>query len=135
MHCPNCGTRTSEEQKFCPACGLALAKVVQILGEQMPRQLDESMLARKDRLERLGMILLSIFGAGLLGLLIYGVVYKVIFVQGRIFEALVLLALIAVAACGVVAAILSLPKRRKSQRSVSNLVRKNPFPMTQHETC
>ena len=60
------------------------------------------------------MILLGIFGAGLLGLLIYGVVYKVIFVQGRIFEALVLLALIAVAACGVVAAILSLPKRRKS---------------------
>ena len=76
MHCPNCGTKTSEEQKFCRACGLGLEKVVQILGEQMSAQLDESMLARKERLERLGMIALSIFGAGLLGLLIYGVVYK-----------------------------------------------------------
>ena len=87
MHCPNCGTRTSEEQKFCRACGPGLEKVVQILDEQMPRELDESLLARKERLERLGMILRSIFGAGLLGLLLYGVAYKVIFVQGRTFEA------------------------------------------------
>jgi hypothetical protein len=133
LHCPTCGTKTSEEQKFCRACGLGLDKVVQILGEQMPRQLDESLLARKERLERLGMILLSIFGAGLLGLLLYGVAYKVIFVQGRIFEALVLLALIAVAAWGVVAAILfaeakEIPAKRlrpSSQESVSNDTARN----------
>ena len=136
MHCPNCGTRTSEEQKFCRACGLGLEKVVQIVGEQMPRQLDESLLARKERLERLGMIALSIFGAGLLGLLIYGVVYKVIFVQGRIFEALVLLALIAVAACGVLAGILfseakEIPAKRLkagSQESVPNDTARNLLP-------
>jgi hypothetical protein len=136
VHCPNCGTRTSEEQKFCRACGLGLEKVVQVLGEQMPRQLDESLLARKERLERLGMIALSIFGAGLLGLLIYGVAYKVIFVQGRIFEALVLLALIAVAACGVVAAILfaeakEIPAKRlnaSSPESVLNETAGNLLP-------
>ena len=133
MHCPNCGTKTSEEQKFCRACGLGLEKVVQILGEQMPAQLDESMLARKERLERLGMIALSIFGAGLLGLLIYGVVYKVIFVQGRIFEALALLAL---AACGVVAGILfseakEIPAKRlkaSSQKSVSEKLQQTCWP-------
>src|SRR6185503_20554803 len=100
----------------------------------MPAQLDESMLARKERLERLGMIALSIFGAGLLGLLIYGVVYKVIFVQGRIFEALALLALIAVAACGVVAGILFSEAKEIPAKRLK-LVRKNLFPMKLQQTC
>ena len=72
--------------------------------------------------------------AGLLGLLIYGVVYKVIFVQGRIFEALALLALIAVAACGVVAGILFSEAKEIPVKRLK-LVRKNLFPMKLQQTC
>ncbi|MGH9901852.1 MAG: zinc-ribbon domain-containing protein, partial [Pyrinomonadaceae bacterium] len=27
MHCPNCGKRTSAEQKFCRSCGMSLEAV------------------------------------------------------------------------------------------------------------
>lgn len=106
MHCPNCGTQTSREQKFCRSCGLGLEKVAHFLGEQMPRQLDESLLARKERLERMGVAALSVFGAGVLGMLLYGVVYKVMIVQGRAFEGLAILALLGIVACGLLAAVL-----------------------------
>ena len=36
MHCPNCGTRTSSEHKFCRVCGLALEEFAVKLAEQLP---------------------------------------------------------------------------------------------------
>jgi hypothetical protein len=35
MHCPNCGTKVSGEQKFCRSCGMKLEKVQQILSEEL----------------------------------------------------------------------------------------------------
>lgn len=35
MHCPNCGTEATVEQKFCRSCGLGLEKVPQLIAEQL----------------------------------------------------------------------------------------------------
>ena len=35
MHCPNCATKASGEQKFCRSCGLRLEKVYQLLSDEL----------------------------------------------------------------------------------------------------
>jgi hypothetical protein len=35
MHCPNCATKASGEQKFCRSCGLRLEKVHQLLSDEL----------------------------------------------------------------------------------------------------
>ena len=75
MFCPNCGAKTSIEQKFCRACGLGLEKIALSLNEQLPTRPDENLMSQKERLERMGMVLLSVFGVGVLFLLVYGIVY------------------------------------------------------------
>lgn len=35
MFCPNCGTKTTNEQKFCRSCGLSLEKVSEAVLEQI----------------------------------------------------------------------------------------------------
>jgi hypothetical protein len=103
MYCPNCGQETSTELKFCRACGLGLEKIAQSLTEQLPTKLDESLQTRKKKIERQGVIALSVFGLGILGLLLYGVGYRIILVEGRIFEGIVLLAFFALIASGLLA--------------------------------
>ena len=78
MYCPNCGTKTSLDQNFCRACGLSLEKTALSVAEQLPAKVDQSLQARKERLEKLGMIALSIFGFGVLSLLVYGIGFKLI---------------------------------------------------------
>ena len=117
MFCPNCGAKTSIEQKFCRACGLGLEKIVLSLNEQLPARLDESLLSQKERLERLGMVLLSVFGVGLLTLLVYGVVYKLMLTQGKWLGGLALLGFIIMAGCGLLSAIL-FAKAKEVQESV-----------------
>ena len=105
MYCPNCGNKTSTEQKFCRACGLGLDKIAQSLGEQLPARIDEALLARKERLEKFGVAALSVFGLGVLSVLLYLLGQKVI-EEGNVFEALVMLGLFVMLACGVLSVIL-----------------------------
>ena len=35
MHCPTCGTQTSETQRFCRSCGLELQAIQQIVASQL----------------------------------------------------------------------------------------------------
>lgn len=106
MFCPNCGNKISLDQKFCRTCGLALEKIAQSLAEQLPTKLDESLQERKNRLERLGVGALSIFGAGLLSLFLYKVGYQLMLTQGRILTGLGLLALVIILGSGALAVIL-----------------------------
>lgn len=106
MFCPNCGTNISFDQKFCRACGLGLEKIAQSLGEQLPTQLEENLLAKKNRLERLGVTALSIFGLGFFGLLVYLVGYKLMISQGKILAALGVLGIIVLIASGLLSVIL-----------------------------
>jgi len=108
MFCPNCGAKTSVEQKFCRACGLGLEKIALSLVDQLPTRTDESLRSssEKERLERWGMIALSVFGAGVLGLLLFFVGYKMMYTQGKILSALALLGIMIMGACGLISVLL-----------------------------
>lgn len=71
MYCPNCGTKTSIDQNFCRACGLSLEKTALSLSEQLPAKVDQSLQAQKERLEKLGVAALTVFGISVLSLLLF----------------------------------------------------------------
>ncbi|HEU4768704.1 MAG TPA: hypothetical protein VFS77_15080 [Pyrinomonadaceae bacterium] len=106
MYCPNCGAKTSIELKFCRACGLGLAKIASELGEQLPSRPDENLLSQKERLEKIGVVLLSVFGAGVLGVILYGVVYKLMLTQGQFWGALAFLGVLIMCLCGLASVVL-----------------------------
>lgn len=105
MYCPNCGNKTSTDQKFCRACGLGLEKIAQSLGEQLPARLDQSLTARKERLEKLGLGALSVFGLGIIGLILYSVGQKLL-AQGSLLAILAMVGLVIMLGCGLLSVIL-----------------------------
>lgn len=106
MYCPNCGNKTSTDQKFCRACGLGLEKIAQSLGEQLPARMDQSLSARKERLEKLGVGALSVFGLGVLGFLLYAVAQKLLASQGSLLTILAMIGLVIMLGCALLSVIL-----------------------------
>jgi len=106
MYCPNCGAKTSVEQKFCRACGLGLEKIALSLTEQLPTQPNENLMMQKERLEKIGVALLSVFGAGVLGVILYGVIYKLMITEGQVWGALAFLGFLVMCLSGLASVIL-----------------------------
>ena len=106
MFCPNCGKKDSAAQKFCRSCGLSLEKISQSVVEQLPTKLDQSIEQRTEKLEKLGVVALSVFGAGVLGFIIYGVVVKLMISQGMFITGLAILGLLVMIGCGLASVIL-----------------------------
>lgn len=125
MYCPNCGAKTSTEQKFCRACGLGLEKIALSLTEQLPERSDENLIAQKERLERLGLAALSVFGAGILGLILYFLVYRMMFVQGKFWNGLALIGMMLMAACGLLSTIL-FAKAKEAEEAAGKRKLKKP---------
>lgn len=106
MYCPNCGNKNSADQKFCRSCGLGLQKIGESLAEQLPTTIDKSLQQRKEKLERLGMAALSVFGAGIAIPILYSIIYKTIWLQGKVLTGVGMLALVVALACGLLSVIL-----------------------------
>lgn len=106
MYCPNCGTKTSTDQKFCRACGLGLEKISLSVSEQLPTKFDRSLHEQKERYQKLGMAALSVFGLGVFAFLLYGIVYKVIMSRGDTLTGLALIGLTIMMVCGLASVIL-----------------------------
>ena len=106
MYCPDCGAKNSSTQRFCRSCGLGLEKITQSLAEQRPSKVDESLQARKERLERLGVAALSVFGLGLGGFALYTLFVNALAAQGVLWATIITLAVFIVAGCGLLSAIL-----------------------------
>jgi hypothetical protein len=76
------------------------------ISDQLPSKTEESLWQKKNKLERLGVAALSVFGMGVLGLLLYLVGRKLMVSQGGLFAALGILAFIIIAGCGLLSVIL-----------------------------
>jgi hypothetical protein len=125
MYCPNCGTKTSRDQKFCRACGLGLEKIALSLNEQLPTKVDRTLQQQKELFEKLGVAALSVFGLGVLSFLVYAVGYKLMMTQGNLLGGLAIIGFIVMIACGLASVILfakanEVGQGRKAQPDLSS---------------
>lgn len=116
MYCPNCGTATSIDQNFCRACGLGLEKIASSLSEQLPTKADKNLQTEKERLEKLGVVALSVFGFGVLSFLAYNIAQKLVG-KGDIFAVLVMLGLVVMMVCGLASVILFARAKELGEKS------------------
>ena len=121
MYCPNCGTKTATDQNFCRACGLGLEKIALSLNEQLPARVDQSLQARKDRLEKMGVAALSVFGLGVLGFLLYSIGYKLMMTQGNVIAGLAVIGFIIMVACGLTSVILFARAKELGEQATKRL--------------
>src|SRR4051794_15302480 len=106
MYCPNCGNKNTEGQNFCRSCGLGLEKIAQSLTEQLPTVAVQSLQARSKKLERLGVVSLSVFGLGVFGFLFYNIFVKLMLSQGLLVAVLAVLAAIIFIGSGLTSVVL-----------------------------
>lgn len=126
MYCPNCGNKTSIDQNFCRSCGLGLEKIAVSLSEQRPAKVDLSLQERKERLEKLGVAALSVFGLGFLGFVVYLIVQKIIAKGGDPLTLFGMLGFLLMVLCGLTAVVLFARAKdlsdKSSKRQQQNLV-------------
>jgi len=124
MHCPSCGTKASSAQKFCRACGFGLEKVEQLIADQS--RTDQTTEAtgglsdnRLRKLEKWAARAVFTLGAILGGLMLWGVIVKVMIEKGKIFEGGIILMILAGAGLASFLGYLD-SERKKSATTPSN---------------
>lgn len=106
MYCPDCGSKNSTGQRFCRSCGLGLEKISLSLTEQRPSKGNESIQERKDKLEKLGVAALSVFGVGIVSFILYTLFFKLLASQGALWAAIITLAILIVFGSGLISVFL-----------------------------
>lgn len=87
MHCPSCGARAAENQKFCRACGFGLEKLTQVFQEQLADE-GADLPAELRRTEQMVGRGIQALLAGLLLTGASAIVYWVMLVQGHFWTGL-----------------------------------------------
>jgi hypothetical protein len=131
MHCPNCGTSATKEQKFCRACGFGLAKVVQLLeeGDVFPDELSRLYAERRQQIERWRNLAFYPFcGAGIIVLtIIFYAIYR--WNNNDIWEAASIWFIILTALVGFVLLMLSVRAQELKEAEVkAKLSQVKPLP-------
>ena len=85
---------------------MGLTKIAVELTEQLPSRPDENLLSQKERLEKIGVALLSVFGVGILGVILYGLIYKLMISQREFWTALAFLGFLIMCLCGLASVVL-----------------------------
>jgi hypothetical protein len=99
MHCPNCGSEVSTDQRFCRACGLSLPEFSQLLAEKLPTQ-PEELQVQKRKLERWGLRLWT--GAGIIFYiaLYWAIIGEIIIGKGHVLGGILFLLVITAISLG-----------------------------------
>jgi hypothetical protein len=126
MHCPNCGTKASSGQKFCRACGFGLEKVEQLIADHRAAPADQTLEATAGlsddwlhRLEKWAARALFALGGVLGGLMLWGIIAKVMIEKGRVFQGIIVLMILAGSALALFLAYLD-SERKKLTSARSN---------------
>jgi hypothetical protein len=132
MHCPNCGTSATKQQKFCRACGFGLAKVVQLLeeGDVFPDELSREIAERRQRIERWRNLAFYLFcggaGIGVLTIIGYGIIYDMMIIKGELWEGAFSLLAILTGLVGFVLMYLSLQAEKLKEEAKLSQVKPLP---------
>lgn len=120
MYCPSCSTKVVLDQKFCRSCGFSLEKTAQSLSEQQHTEITQNLQGQKDKLERLGLVALGIFGLGVGGffLFMFGSKVMTLFAQGKILAAVGVIGLVIALSFGLLAVLLF--AKAKDVEEISN---------------
>lgn len=117
MYCPICSATVTPSQNYCRTCGFGLELTAKSVTEQLPGKVDESLLQKKNKLERLGVAALSVFGTSLLGFLLYLVGYRLMVTRGAILAVLGTLVVVVIASSGLLSVILFARAKEISEAS------------------
>jgi len=89
---------------------------------------------RREKLERLGMVSLSVFGLGIVGFFLYSLFYKLMLSQGPLVAALALLAAIVFIGCGLGSVVLFAKAKELKEASGKRLVEPQIESMSKEST-
>jgi hypothetical protein len=134
MHCPNCGTSATKQQKFCRACGFGLAKVVQLLeeGDVFPDEMSREIAERRQQIERWRNLVFYLFcggaGTGVLAFIGYSVIYREMIINGDLWEGAATLFVILTVLVGLVLLYLGLQAEKLKEEAKLSRVKPLPRP-------
>ena len=74
MHCPNCGKKASNDQKYCRSCGMTMTEVSQLLNQHLSTVKSRRIKPQRDQelLRRMGKIMFAGISMFIIGLAMLG---------------------------------------------------------------
>jgi hypothetical protein len=95
MHCPNCGSGASEDQRFCRSCGLGLEEFSRLLTEKLVAEnltaAPRADAARNRALKRLGISLWIGAATILVGGIFWAIISEIIIGKGEVVSGVLFL--------------------------------------------